>query len=166
MDHLDSFRPHYEEKVEDVNQRLAALITKIKQYAPENIAEIIAGIPKDEESYYDLGWVTVPDPRDKNNPEKAFEMLPRLNLDGSLSEDEDKMGPLPDEVGSLTLIGRMPTGKEGEVGIMHISSRYGEPKLFLGPRSEICYWNTADAEIFLDLAESVFEELERQTTAQ
>jgi hypothetical protein len=156
MDNLDQFRGAYESRMNDLEVLRQVVIDGARPYIP-NSPEVLLEEGEDANSEYPLAWVKVADPT--GGPDAC--LLDVLPVIGGITTCDGEAGTSV-EMGSITLIGKLPNGEEREMGaIINLAPRYFGPKLCL------CYgegrdgyrvvgWDTTDAETFLKLAESAF----------
>jgi hypothetical protein len=160
MDHLDRLRGDYDEKLQTIEKARDALIKKINSHIPGNIMELIEADP-DQEPLVDFGWVTVPDPVDAES-DVELEVKPVFSL---WQGEEGKVGP---GIGSVYLFGKLPDGGERTLGTIIILSGLYKPDIHVNRQPDNdsygtpIQWDDPDAEIFLTLSESVFDELDKK----
>ncbi|MEI6850774.1 MAG: hypothetical protein WCK26_02290 [Candidatus Saccharibacteria bacterium] len=151
MDHLEQFRGTYDINRQRLERRINMLVVATSQFVPDNLAELIA-LSENGEIDFPLEWVKVPDPS-SGNEGPNLEVLPVLEM---WKGEDNETGPC---LSGLTIFGKLSDGEERVIGSMNPLSGKNTPMLYL---NVVGYteWESADAEIFLKLAESSLESQE------
>jgi hypothetical protein len=155
MDHLDLFRGSFEDRLKAIKTQRELVIVTACQFLPFNFQEMLHE-HEDGEFEYPLEWVNVPDPTGEDKTPK-LEVLPLIGIWQGIEAENVDPG-----ISHLTLVGKLPDGDERIIGTINIFGNY-TPQLVLNFPARIneqgaaVDWGTADAEIFLNLAESVLQ---------
>lgn len=152
MSYYNRFGDNYEQGMCHIEGRRTALVDLVMQQQPVNLEELVEASP-DEEYTIKLNWVKVPDPRREIEEPIEIEVMPILPV-GRHGEDGEKL-----DISPLTLVGKLPSGKEQVIGsmIMPDADSSTESYLFIcmdGNQEVFARWDSADAELFLTIAEA------------
>jgi hypothetical protein len=160
MAYYDRFGSRYEEEMAKIEHRRDSLIQLARSLAPEDLEErITSGI--DDHIEVGLKWVSVPDPR---HPALGplLDVRPVLLASIGNEEAEQEIDHFDRGINGLIIEGRMPSLYKREIGHIYFYFSHGEvkqePEISIRMDARIpptqVRWDSADAELFLRLAES------------
>lgn len=160
MDPLERFRGTYEEGMRDIENRRSSLIDWAEEHKPESLEELAKASYEEEDYCIRLAWVKIPDPRPQRvEMPVEIEVMPKLGVSWLNPELEDsKMG-----IGSLHIVGRLPSGEEQNIYTMIVPTEHKKESLLFvetpnSGRATLISWDSADAELFLNVAEAALEQ--------
>ena len=165
MDFLERFRDNEEKSKLAIDDRYKALVGWITEHKAENLEELKEASGKEDFSI-ELAWVKIPDPRPETANPVEIEVLPVLTVEWC-EQDDNRDKDLVLDVSSLMIVGKLPSGEESVIGHMSVYPDKGiathmmSPSLVLyseAKRPESTRWDSADAELFLNVAEAALEQ--------
>lgn len=153
----------YAAEVAALEQRRNDVTKKAEQHAPANLKELLAS-NEDGELWHNLAPKNIPDPRSSSDGEiKVYTSL--ICVEDKQGEEDGKRDADP-YVTAIELIGKLPNGENRIIGRLDFFGGQHEPYLFLNTDFDPQFatsptsWNSADAILFLDMAEAYFKKLE------
>lgn len=163
MSYYERFRGLYDVEMRKLEERRQIVIDKARELSPADLDERLAA-SEDGEFDYDLNWVDVPNPW---QPERGGTITVRPILSCAVGyPDADREKDRSDKgVRGLGIEARLPSGDHlymGDILFTYVDGRpkHEEPMLSVNIESSpdgfgsYTHWESADAELFLTLAES------------
>ena len=158
MAYYNRFGENYNQEMTHIEERRQALISAAQLKQPNNIEEILA--ESDDAMQLNLQWVEVSNPYD---PTKTISVKPSIMCGKGREDAEREKDKFDGGVYQLIMEGRLLSGEHrliGDVTFFHTDGQLKhEPQLSINMGNQasswsIVRWDSADAELFLTLAEA------------
>lgn len=158
MVYYNRFGENYNQEMARIEERRESLINAAQLKQPDNIEGLLAD--SEDGKPFDLQWVEVPSPHD---PASIVSVRPTIMCGKGLEDAEREKDRFDRGVYQLILEGRLLSGDTrliGDVTFFHTDHQLKyEPTITVNMANEnygstYVRWDSADAELFLSLAES------------
>jgi hypothetical protein len=158
MAYYNRFEGNYDEEMQRIYERRQAVIDAARQKVPSNLDELLAN-SEDGETDYELEWVDIPNPKVSGS---TIRVRPVLMLASGSPEEAREKDRSDKGAYQILLEGRLPTGETEVIGNIFFFYSGGElkhePAVTIHRKDSSPIndhrWDSADAELFLSLAES------------